>query len=117
MRAKPVAGDRGKEESGEPGALGARVRVPCATEAGGLVGPGVRSRGLSGNSDHSFVGSVRGALRPVSASAGPAAITCRQQARTKASRRHLTELSVNGSSPAFRQASAGPVGGCPRCEA
>ena len=117
MTAKTEARETANEECGESGALGVGVRVPCATEPGGPVGAGVRSRGLSGNSDHSFVGSVRGEPRPVSANAGPAAITCRQQARTLASTRNLTELALNGSSPECRQASAGPVGGCPRCEA
>jgi hypothetical protein len=85
MTEKTEPRDGANEECCEPEALDVCVRVPCATKAARLVG--------AGTSDRSFVGSVRGALRPGSASAGPAAMTCRQQARTQASRRNLlTEL-------------------------
>jgi hypothetical protein len=99
--------------SEEPGAV-MRVR---AAEAAGFVGGSGCSRDLSGYAFHSFVGSGRGALRPRSASTGAATIACQPHARTTASSTERTKPRFIESSRGCRQASAGPVGGCPHCEA
>ena len=93
VSATPETSASGKEDCGAWGAAGAAVRVPRAAETAGwgfgFVGKGARSRGLTGNSDHSLDGSARGAFRPLSvpASTGAATIACRPHAKTKASRR------------------------------
>ena len=99
--------------SEKPGAV-MRVR---AAEVAGFVGGSGCSRGLSGYAFHSFVGSGRGALRPRSASTGAATVACQPHAMTTASSTERTKPRFIGSSRGCRQASAGPVGGCPRCEA
>ena len=99
--------------SEEPGAV---MRVSEA-EAAGFVGESRCARGLSGYAFHSSVGSGRGALRPRSASTGAATVACQPHARTTASSTERTKPRFIGSSRGCRQASADPVGGCPRCEA
>ena len=89
----------------------------AATGAAGFVPGSDCSRGMSGYAFHSFVGFGRGALRPRSASAGAATVACQPHARTTASSTERTKPRLIGSSRGCRQASAGPVGGCPRCEA
>jgi hypothetical protein len=100
--------------SEEPGAA---MRARAAAGAAGFVGGSGCPRGLSGYAFHSFVGSGRGALRPRSASTGAATIACQPHAKTTASSTKRTKPRFIGSSRECRQASATPVGGCPRCEA
>jgi hypothetical protein len=112
-RAKETSsGGENCRPSEEPGA-GMRVRATAA----GFVPGNDCSRGMSGYAFHSFVGFGRGALRPRSASAGAATVACQPHARTTASSTERTKPRLIGSSRWCRQASAGPVGGCPGCEA